>query len=336
MKRDVMLAQATEVLMGAGLGAAPSPVGFPDFNSFQNAVIASFPPCPPPYDPSCENPRDAAIAAALESWKTTPGSCGVVVCDASGQPAVTYTTYTTPSGQTATGYVVQSNAGPIPVPAPAVAQAPAPLLVSAPQGTALPVTSPRPGFHTGASSAAPAAPVYSPTLVFTTSRGTNSLLVGDTWQIVISGAAPNTPVSVTGNSCGACTDSTNTNMGATDGNGSFILGGTIAAGSIGVWAQQWMVGSQSVGHVAFTVAAGLPSAPPPAAPPPGSGAPPAGTPPPAGACDPSIDPTCASGTPATGAGFFQQTVSIGGFDIPVWAFIAAAGGAVLLFMGETK
>jgi hypothetical protein len=81
-----------------GLGSV-SPVGFPDFASFQTAVIASYPACPPPFDPACENPRDAAIAADLETWKTTPGSCGVIVCDAAGNAAPGSTT----SGSTASG-----------------------------------------------------------------------------------------------------------------------------------------------------------------------------------------------------------------------------------------
>ena len=360
VKRDVLLSSLLDpasgddgVMMAAavvsGLGAwnppagwPPSPVGYPDFYSFQGAVTQGATACPPPYDPTCENPRDAAIAAALESWKTTPGSCGVIVCDSNGQPAVSYQTYTTPSGQVASGYVVNSNQGPIPVSAPAVVAAPAPLLASAPTGTSLPAaTSPRPGFHPPTNIAAAVPPsgavppkYYTPVLLFITSRGNNSLLVGDTWTIQINGAPPNTPVTVTGNSCGNCTDSTTTSMGSTDGIGNFLLSGTIAAASVGVWGQQWSVGSQAVGHIAFTVAAAIPQNPPPASPPPGSGAPSSGQPPAAGACDPSIDPTCSSGTPATGASFFQQTVTIGGLQIPVWAFIAAAGGAVLLFMGE--
>lgn len=72
---------------GAGLGYV-SPVGFQDFASFQTAVIASFPACPPPFDPTCETPRDAQIASNLEEWKTNPQSCGVIVCDAAGNPAV--------------------------------------------------------------------------------------------------------------------------------------------------------------------------------------------------------------------------------------------------------
>jgi hypothetical protein len=80
---------------GAGLGwgwghrgvGYVSPVGFADFGTFQTAAIASEPPCPPPFDPACENPRDARIAANLLEWKTNPQSCGVIVCDAGGNPA---------------------------------------------------------------------------------------------------------------------------------------------------------------------------------------------------------------------------------------------------------
>lgn len=73
-----------------GLGAAaPSPVGFADFNSFESAVIASQPTCPPPYDPSCETPRDAAISSALAQWTLDPQSCHNVVCDANGNPVIT-------------------------------------------------------------------------------------------------------------------------------------------------------------------------------------------------------------------------------------------------------
>lgn len=71
--------------IGPGLGYV-SPVGYPDFASFQTAAIASYPSCPVPFDPTCENPRDAAIASNLNEWTTNPKSCGVMVCDSGGQP----------------------------------------------------------------------------------------------------------------------------------------------------------------------------------------------------------------------------------------------------------
>lgn len=90
-----------------GLGAlAPSPVGFADFNSFQSAVIASQPTCPPPFDPSCENPRDATISSALAQWTLNPQSCHNVVCDTSGTPLATPPPLGTGSGfQRSAGFV---------------------------------------------------------------------------------------------------------------------------------------------------------------------------------------------------------------------------------------
>ena len=93
---------------GMGLGALgpPSPVGFPDFASYQTAVISSFPPCPAPFDPVCENPRDAAISNALIQWKLNPRSCANVVCDASGNPQATPPPSGSGSGfNTSTGFV---------------------------------------------------------------------------------------------------------------------------------------------------------------------------------------------------------------------------------------
>ena len=91
-----------------GLGQQPSPVGFADFASYQAAVIASQPPCPPPYDPACENPRDATIANALAQWTLNPRSCHNVVCDSVGNPVVTPPPDGTGSGfQTGPGFVPQ-------------------------------------------------------------------------------------------------------------------------------------------------------------------------------------------------------------------------------------
>lgn len=69
-----------------GLGSV-SPIGFPDFASFQAAVTASYPPCPPPYDPACEGPRSANISNDLNQWVLNPLDCNHIVCNAAGQPA---------------------------------------------------------------------------------------------------------------------------------------------------------------------------------------------------------------------------------------------------------
>lgn len=99
---------------GMGLGQTPpSPVGFPNFASYQAAVIAAYPMCPPPFDPSCENPRDAAISAALNAWTTNSQSCANVVCNAMGQPQITPAPGGSGSGyNTTTGFVPVSTQGP--------------------------------------------------------------------------------------------------------------------------------------------------------------------------------------------------------------------------------
>lgn len=122
---------------GRGLGYV-SPVGFQDFASFQTAVIASFPACPPPFDPTCENPRDAQIASNLEEWHTNPQSCGVIVCNAAGNPA---------------------QASPVPVPARSSIVMPVqrrPSSPAAPPATAAPAVAPKPfGYWAGGATPPP-------------------------------------------------------------------------------------------------------------------------------------------------------------------------------------
>lgn len=89
-------------LRSLGMGQ-PSPVGFADFASYQGAVIASFPPCPPPIDATCENPRDAAISAALNQWATNPQSCHNIVCNSAGQPQISIAPSGSGSGYNTTG-----------------------------------------------------------------------------------------------------------------------------------------------------------------------------------------------------------------------------------------
>lgn len=79
-----------------------SPVGFADEASFQDAVVASFATCPPPFDPTCEAPREAAISANLAEWVSNPQSCHNVVCNSSGAPAIGLS----PTGQV--GYATTS------------------------------------------------------------------------------------------------------------------------------------------------------------------------------------------------------------------------------------
>lgn len=117
-----------------GLGSI-SPVGFADFASYQNAVTASYPACPPPYDPSCTGPRSAAISADLNAWTSNSLSCHNVVCDQSGSPAISVQQYTTPSGTSAIGTGYNTVAGFVPT-----VTTPAP--VSASQSSSFTLTAP--------------------------------------------------------------------------------------------------------------------------------------------------------------------------------------------------
>jgi hypothetical protein len=152
------------------------------------------------------------------------------------------------------------------------------------------------------------APGGAPRLTFKTSRGGSSLVPGDTWQVSISGGAPNSPVTVTGNTAGNKTDSVTSGMGSTDSQGNFSKSGTIGSGDVGSWSETWAVGGATAGSFSFTVqapAAGAPSS--------GSAGGGSGTPPPSG-----------SGTANGSAGGFSFSA------LPWWAW--AAGGVGLLFV----
>ena len=95
----------------------------------------------------------------------------------------------------------------------------------------------------------PAAPAASGGHVtFTSSRGSNALQVGDTWLVSITGATPNSPVSV--NAGGSTTQ-----MGTTDANGNFSLSGTARTQDIGPWNELWSVGGLDSGAFQFTISA---------------------------------------------------------------------------------
>ena len=140
-------------------------------------------------------------------------------------------------------------------------------------------------------------------LVFTnlTSGNAAVLKVGDRWQIVITGAARNAPVSVTGGQNGA---HDTTPMGSTDSNGAWKSNGQITADQVGSWVEAWTVGGQPVGTFSFTVPGGT------------SGS-------------ASTSPT---GESVTGSftDFLNKSVTVGGSSIPDWALIGA--GLVVVFL----
>jgi len=144
------------------------------------------------------------------------------------------------------------------------------------------------------------APGVTPSLKFTnlTSGNSGVLKIGDRWQIVISNAARNAPVSVTGGQNGA---HDTTPMGSTDSSGNWTSNGQITADQIGSWTEAWTVGGQPVGQFSFSV--------------------------PGGSSASSTSPE--TGQTVTGS-WMSKTVNIGGASIPDWALIGA--GLVVVFL----
>ena len=146
-------------------------------------------------------------------------------------------------------------------------------------------------------------------VTFTTSRGGNALQVGDTWLVAITGASPNSPVTVSGSMPSGAFSGTP--KGSTDANGNFSVAGSIDSSQIGAWSETWSVGGATSGSFLFTVAAPTLAAT--------TGVPASG------------------GTPAT-AGAVASTgtavTSVTASSIPWWVWLVAAGGAVFMLGGK--
>ncbi len=163
------------------------------------------------------------------------------------------------------------------------------------------------------------------TLSFTTSSGSTSLRVGDTWTVKITGASPNAAVAVSGSMPGSTFEFTR--MGVTDGNGNFTKSGTVGVGDIGAWQESWYVnaggraGNALAGSVSFTVSPVLAA----------NGGAGAGSGSGSGAGSGS-----GSGS-GDGSGSSFHLPTVGGFDlgsVPWWGWAAAAGVGFLALGGN--
>lgn len=162
-------------------------------------------------------------------------------------------------------------------------------------------------------------------LNFTTSRGGTSLQVGDTWQVSITGATPNAPVTASGSMPGS--SFSGSAMGSTDGAGNFSKSGTLDSSSVGAWQESWAVGGASSGSISFSVAAPITPAGQTIIQSSGAQSVPSATATPAGQ-------TIISSSGATSPSVSLPTV--GGFDlstIPWWGWAGAAGVALFAFGG---
>ena len=171
--------------------------------------------------------------------------------------------------------------------------------------------------------AAPPPPDFSAASISNVSRPGQSFQVGDSWSLVISGRPGE---AVTGAASQNGLPSSTSNMGTTDANGHLTLTGVFGAGDVGSWTENYLVGANNpFATVSFTVAAA------PAQQQQG-GSSTSQTTPPYGTAPQAPVTTI----PATGfdLSFLTNSISILGFNVPVWALIAAGGG--LLLMGGKK
>jgi len=105
------------------------------------------------------------------------------------------------------------------------------------------------------STPAPAAKTYTASIALNNlSRPGQSFQVGDLYQVVISGAAPNAPVTNSASQNGASLGTTS--YGSTDGSGNFTISGTLQSEHVGSWIEQWTVGgTQQIRTLSFSVTA---------------------------------------------------------------------------------
>jgi hypothetical protein len=137
--------------------------------------------------------------------------------------------------------------------------------------------------------------------------------VGDTYQISIAGATPNSPVTVSGN--GPSGSYQGTAMGSTDANGNFSKAGSFGAGDVGNWSEAWAVGGVPSGQFTFPVNAPIPVLPPSI---------------PLASTGSSPVPSAAAASLAPVA---AATSTFSFSSIPWWGWAAGAGVALLGFGG---
>lgn len=164
-----------------------------------------------------------------------------------------------------------------------------------------------PGPAAGAAPVGGGAPVF--TFTNLTSGNNSSFLVGDRWEVRITGAEPGRGVSVTGGKDGALD---NTQMGLVGPDGTYTRNGQMTQAEVGNWVEAWRVNNQIIASFTFKVspAAAAPTVPTTSST--GSG---------------QTTPTTPS-SKSVGGTLPGGSVSIGGMDVPVWAL---GLGAVALF-----
>lgn len=157
-----------------------------------------------------------------------------------------------------------------------------------------------------ASSAQPAASGTGFIQIVNTSRPGQPLQAGDNWQVNITGATPNSPVSVSGTRNGASSGPSAVE-GTTDGSGNFSTSGTMSAENVGNWAEQWAIAGKIL-NLQFSVVSSVPAA--------------------GGSSSGSGSGSASSSGSNTG---FSNTLSLP--SLSGWEIAALVGGALLVVLG---
>lgn len=178
----------------------------------------------------------------------------------------------------------------------------------------------------------PAASAPTGVVLSNVSRPGQLFQVGDNFKLVITGS-PNQPI--TGSATQNGTNSGSQSYGSTDANGQKTLTGVMDASTVGQWIEVWKVGQGVAANLNFSVSTAAPAGG-------GSGgssgggsggASGGGSGGSGGGAAPPAPPAVA---PAFDLSFLTNTVSLFGFNVPVWALGAAAigGVAVVASMGR--
>ena len=190
------------------------------------------------------------------------------------------------------------------------------------QWTCWPPNIPLPPTSLPTNTTANTAPTYIPTTatIQNISRPGQSFQVGDQWSLSING---NAGVSVTGSASQNGATVSTSQVGTTDSAGQLTLTGTFGAGDIGTWQESYLVGSGSPFSLSFSVAAAPASTS-------------NGNPSTTSTISPTGTAVAAPVTTGFDLSFLTNSISILGFNVPVWALIAVAGGGLLLVTQEKK
>ena len=170
------------------------------------------------------------------------------------------------------------------------------------------------------SSTAPLPVDFSVATINNTSRPGQTFQVGDSWSLNIVGQPGEV---VTGSASQNGAPVSTSSMGQTASNGQLILTGTFGAGDIGSWQESYSVGNSTSAPVVFTVAAAPASTS-------------NGNPSTTSTISPTGTAVAAPVTTGFDLSFLTNSISILGFNVPVWALIAVAGGGLLLVTQEKK